>query len=576
MGLNYLLSYLLQISQFNNLFEASPTAEGRQLNGLEDSQLFSTQQLSEVRAKLVSSNANNEYLQRISDSRGATIATSLHAHGSTTMSATKSKISAARSIRRNLRNDLLPNFSSNQQMLVNYPEKVIAVNNVTPLLSSVSPTSANQVCSPDAISNGSDFILGVSASCSNSEVLPGSSSQNSCKRSPPPKRSNAKGRPLKGVSSARAKKARNSSDWYDCAICQKKFRAASELRKHLHSLHKVPQPVNNNKRKHIYYCHVPGCNFSTPLRSVIDDHMGHHYINDKITPSGKKRQSNTPPQRFRFGNEEMKCTECDYTCTVEHSYRAHMALHEAGKEIKYLHSCPICGVDMSSQKEVKDHLAKRHVVKNEKGKSQYRCNHCEFASVQLKKLIQHSRMHDGFAPHLCSICDYRTARRDNLRSHIRRCHKKENIYVDSYAPIVYSSLYTKRDGEQASEGEGHSLQTTSNFSVSNVENGGLQGETIIPDPGTIFSSGGNNECYINLDNINVSGLSTMDQMNLYEPQLNEVLVQPHALGNSFAASWSGSSLNEIPLSIPSSVSAASSLNGVFSSLPSHSNSQTIN
>lgn len=43
-------------------------------------------------------------------------------------------------------------------------------------------------------------------------------------------------------------------------------------------------------------------------------------------------------------------------------------------------------------------------------------------------------MHTGEKPHLCPFCQYRAARRDNLRSHVRRMHKKSNMYGDTFTP----------------------------------------------------------------------------------------------------------------------------------------------
>lgn len=49
-------------------------------------------------------------------------------------------------------------------------------------------------------------------------------------------------------------------------------------------------------------------------------------------------------------------------------------------------------------------------------------------------------MHTGEKPHLCPHCSYRSARRDNLRSHVRRVHKKENLYQDTFSPRAPSFL----------------------------------------------------------------------------------------------------------------------------------------
>lgn len=67
------------------------------------------------------------------------------------------------------------------------------------------------------------------------------------------------------------------------------------------------------------------------------------------------------------------------------------------------------------------------------------------------QLIQHRRMHTGEKPHLCPHCAYRSARRDNLRSHVRRVHKKENLYCDTFSPrgmlINPSLLASSRDDD---------------------------------------------------------------------------------------------------------------------------------
>lgn len=43
-------------------------------------------------------------------------------------------------------------------------------------------------------------------------------------------------------------------------------------------------------------------------------------------------------------------------------------------------------------------------------------------------------MHTGERPHLCPHCAYRAARRDNLRSHVRRVHKRDNLAGDTFNP----------------------------------------------------------------------------------------------------------------------------------------------
>lgn len=52
-------------------------------------------------------------------------------------------------------------------------------------------------------------------------------------------------------------------------------------------------------------------------------------------------------------------------------------------------------------------------------------------------------MHTGERPHLCPHCVYRAARRDNLRSHVRRVHKKDNLTCDTFNPRGMLLIPTK-------------------------------------------------------------------------------------------------------------------------------------
>lgn len=68
-------------------------------------------------------------------------------------------------------------------------------------------------------------------------------------------------------------------------------------------------------------------------------------------------------------------------------------------------------------------------------------------------------MHTGEKPHLCPHCAYRSARRDNLRSHVRRVHKKENLYCDTFSPrgmfIPPKIQQSLDDQQQAQQSQDH-------------------------------------------------------------------------------------------------------------------------
>ncbi|KAG7158561.1 Zinc finger protein 407-like 2 [Homarus americanus] len=217
-------------------------------------------------------------------------------------------------------------------------------------------------------------------------------------------------------------------DGFECGECGLVCRTRGGLRKHLTTEHLPDEPEPAETIPKQYGCTMPLCHFTTTKRDAYDLHIASH-IADGWTPTGKKRQNKNPLQRHRYNKEELTCPLCEYSCTVEKAFRRHLKTHEEGHRGPVSKvSCCICGQDRLNEAEMKKHMRKHRIGKY------YRCDICKFQTVQLKKLIQHRRMHTGEKPHLCPFCPYRAARRDNLRSHVRRMHKRENMYGDTFTP----------------------------------------------------------------------------------------------------------------------------------------------
>ncbi|XP_071034572.1 zinc finger protein 629 isoform X2 [Parasteatoda tepidariorum] len=227
---------------------------------------------------------------------------------------------------------------------------------------------------------------------------------------------------------------------YDCGECGVICRSRAALKKHV-KCHGKSQKGKSKKSSKVkcasnkrYTC--PSCTYSSQRRDKLDKHMEAHVMHDGVHPCGKKRHKpEALPQRHRHNAEEYKCPYCPYSCTVYKALRKHQKVHLSGNETFTLKlSCKICGKDRSTEMEMQRHMRKH------KNDEHFLCDLCNFSSVQLKKIIQHRRMHTGEKPHLCPHCSYRSARRDNLRSHVRRMHKRNNMYIDTFNPNEESAL----------------------------------------------------------------------------------------------------------------------------------------
>lgn len=225
---------------------------------------------------------------------------------------------------------------------------------------------------------------------------------------------------------------------YDCGECGSTFRSRTLLKRHIKGSHAKVQRSKVKREKGSkgsssgstkkYTC--PSCDYASQRRDKLDKHMEKHVLLDGVHPCGKRRHKpEALPQRHRHNAEEYRCPYCPYSCTVYRALKKHQRVHASGNETFTLKlSCKICGKDRPTEAEMSRHMKKHRKEEH------FLCDLCEFSSVQLKKIIQHRRMHTGEKPHLCPHCSYRSARRDNLRSHVRRMHKRQNMYIDTFNP----------------------------------------------------------------------------------------------------------------------------------------------
>ncbi|KAH0953909.1 hypothetical protein HN011_003527 [Eciton burchellii] len=230
---------------------------------------------------------------------------------------------------------------------------------------------------------------------------------------------------------------------YSCGSCDAVAPTRPALRKHIADCHPALSGTETGETKR---CPSTGCDFTTNSRCEMETHVAAH-VAQGMTPTGKKRS--LALQRVRYEREEYRCSLCSYACTIEKAFQRHLRAHARGTAPETRVSCAVCGADRSSEVDLSRHM-RRH-----RDDRYFCCDICIFRTVQLKKLIQHRRMHTGEKPHLCPHCAYRSARRDNLRSHVRRVHKKENLYCDTFSPrgmlITPSLLASSRDASASTD-----------------------------------------------------------------------------------------------------------------------------
>ncbi|XP_015607923.1 B-cell CLL/lymphoma 6 member B protein isoform X2 [Cephus cinctus] len=236
---------------------------------------------------------------------------------------------------------------------------------------------------------------------------------------------------------------------YSCGSCDLIAPTRPALRKHMADCHPSLLGTETGEARR---CPSSGCDFTTRSRCEMETHVASH-VAQGIAPTGKKRS--LALQRVRYEREEYRCSLCSYACTIEKAFQRHLRAHAKGAAPETRVSCAVCGADRSSEVDLSRHM-RRH-----RDDRYFCCDICIFRTVQLKKLIQHRRMHTGEKPHLCPHCAYRSARRDNLRSHVRRVHKKENLYCDTFSPRGMLMAPTIRDMPSVVQSPASSPSSTS-------------------------------------------------------------------------------------------------------------------
>lgn len=225
---------------------------------------------------------------------------------------------------------------------------------------------------------------------------------------------------------------------FECGECSFMADTRPGLKRHITMVHPAPATDANlahalmRKLSHSASCPVTACRFRASDRHDMETHVARHVAEGSVNSTAKKRTVPSNLQRVRYEREEYRCQMCSYACTIEKAFYKHLKTHSTGtpplpnNNLKI--SCVICGKDRPTEADMNKHMRKHRDDRF------FCCDICVFRTVQLKKLIQHRRMHTGEKPHLCPHCPYRSARRDNLRSHVRRVHKKDNLFCDTFSP----------------------------------------------------------------------------------------------------------------------------------------------
>lgn len=230
--------------------------------------------------------------------------------------------------------------------------------------------------------------------------------------------------------------------------CNKKFKTITQtlLREHLrvHSLQKL------------YACPSCGNFFSTKIK--FDDHFLRHltvedFLRSKpnIQPKSithHKAELSYVVAEYHLGDGNkvkiFKCTveSCDKTFLTSSLLREHIRTHSSKNQCdqcpftaqtasrleshklyrhrtERIHECAICLKTFKQRGDLRAHV-KRHQIAEP-----YRCDKCDFETLNEECLTKHSKLHSKNNEYVCHLCKRAFSRGNNLSRHLKDMHQLE-------------------------------------------------------------------------------------------------------------------------------------------------------
>ena len=114
------------------------------------------------------------------------------------------------------------------------------------------------------------------------------------------------------------------------------------------------------------------------------------------------------------------CDKCKYKTVRKRNLTAHMNSHNADhKAKKYSFQCSICDFVSRRKDDLRYHIQEAHTD----NPNYFKCYKCEYQSIRKRYLASHLKTHNTDVKYECNLCDAKLKSLDTLSLHKRSIHK---------------------------------------------------------------------------------------------------------------------------------------------------------